>query len=695
MRKPLLAVIVGAVIGSALTWALLAPGRKPADAIGLEVVRDIVDIPKMTSATAEKHREERYESLLTIEQVYALPNEFGRAEALYALAGRVDSAGVQNLIFEANRIADPEDRAGALNILFFRLTELDPESALALARTDSLRGDRAHEQRVWIAWARRDLDAALFAAKTQTSIMHSISAAQNLYAAFGYMGNATTERIEEELDIGPDRTTRARFLYQMADRSPAEAIAYINAMEPGTRQQEFISWLAYHLAQFNPAAAEGFSDLFAKASNQQTFRSIVRSRAAQADPRETLERMLASGENIQRSSEFHSAIRSLAAADLEAAMQYFERIRSPDARMSLGGVIGSEYAKKDPIAALAWATANDSGGYPRLQMQVLAQIAVDDPELAFSEALAIRNSGHRSSLMSNVIRAAARKDPAIAIALIEQVDNPARRREASSSLVNHWIRTDPDAAIAWIQEHDEQTANELMASAVMMITRSDLDSAIRILPRVSGPQVQNMRVQVAQRIAQQRSAAEAQSFIRQFEGQEGYRQLQGAVIGGIAQSDPVGAKLLADQLPRGAERDAALAQIIRHRAATRPREAIAWLDSIDSEVQQGAATASIATSWYQQDPLAASRWVGDLPRGSQRDDAIMRMARHFRDVTAAEQALIDSIEDSEKRGRAQLSQITHIMRRDPAKARKMLSEIDIPNYQRQQYEQMLNQMQGL
>ena len=35
------------------------------------------------------------------------------------------------------------------------------------------------------------------------------------------------DRIELELGIKPDRSTRGRFLYLMADRSPAEAVAYI------------------------------------------------------------------------------------------------------------------------------------------------------------------------------------------------------------------------------------------------------------------------------------------------------------------------------------------------------------------------------------------------------------------------------------------------------------------------------------
>ena len=73
----------------------------------------------------------------SIEEVVALPTEFARSSALYAIAGRSDSADVQNLIFEANRIADDEERVRLLGILFFRLAETDPRSALALARKPS------------------------------------------------------------------------------------------------------------------------------------------------------------------------------------------------------------------------------------------------------------------------------------------------------------------------------------------------------------------------------------------------------------------------------------------------------------------------------------------------------------------------------------------------------------------------------
>ena len=251
MARIIAALIDGVVLG---ILAMLATARfgPSANQSPDEIVRDIVDVPKMAQAVAEKHRDEQYASLTSVEEVIALPTEFAHSEALYVLAGRSDSAGVQKLIFEANRIGDDAERVSLLNILFFRLAETDPLSALALARTGYFNAIKSIERTVWRAWARKDFEDALFAAKTQTSIAHQNSSAQSPYAAFGYMGNETTERIEAELGIGPDRSSRGRYLYQLADRSPAEAIAFINGLERGTEQRENVSWLASLLADRIP-----------------------------------------------------------------------------------------------------------------------------------------------------------------------------------------------------------------------------------------------------------------------------------------------------------------------------------------------------------------------------------------------------------------------------------------------------------
>ena len=169
MSRTMTALIGGALLGILGTLAadrLSSSGNQLADAI----IRDIVAVPVMAQAVAEKHRVEPYVNLTSVEEVIALPTEFARSAAFYALAGRSDSAAVQNLIFEADRIADDVERIDVLNILFFRLTEIDPQSALAIARTDNFKAIKSIERTVWRAWARRDFEEALFEARIQTSI---------------------------------------------------------------------------------------------------------------------------------------------------------------------------------------------------------------------------------------------------------------------------------------------------------------------------------------------------------------------------------------------------------------------------------------------------------------------------------------------------------------------------------------------
>ena len=203
----------GALLGALATYGLIrlpAPAPAPTFSPEPEIVRDIVDVPKVSVPEAEKLRAEQYVGLTTIEDIYALPSEFGRAEALYILAGRSDSGEIQSLLFDANRIANEQDRQGAVNILFFRLAELDSQSALAMARTPEFASERRYEARVWATWGRADLDEALAAAKSQSSHKHRNAAAQSLFSAFGYMGNDITDYIEEELDIKPNSVNKLK-----------------------------------------------------------------------------------------------------------------------------------------------------------------------------------------------------------------------------------------------------------------------------------------------------------------------------------------------------------------------------------------------------------------------------------------------------------------------------------------------------
>ncbi|MFQ5608822.1 MAG: hypothetical protein ACE5F8_00970 [Woeseiaceae bacterium] len=695
MTRQIAFLAFGALGGAILTWLLVSADGEPVTQPAIpEPVRDIVNVPKVSIARAEEHRAEQYAGLATIEEISALPTAFGRAEALYILAGRSDSAEVQRLLFDANRIADEQDRSASIGILFFRLAELDPDSALALARTAEFSGDRRHEARVWVSWGRRDLDGALFAAKTRTSERQRKGAAQNLYSAYGYMGNEITDRIEQELDAPPDRTTRTKFLHQLADRSPAEAIAFINGMEAGALQDEFVYGLARYLAQEDPTFAAGFGELFENEMFRAMFKRTVAMNAASENPRETLDRILAEGSIGRHRNQARSAISALANKDLDAALHYFSQIRSEDERRNLGWSIAEQYAKKDPAAAMAWARENDKGERWGMLMQVLVQIAATDPQLALDEAQKISNNSQRNNLLQNLFSQTVQLNPERATAMLDSIENSKDKRAVASGMIGSWMRTDLDAAVNWVLQQDDELVTQLMPHVSGMLPRMDLEAAIRMIPRLEGDQSRQLRTEIAQRIAINRSAADAQAFIQQYEGQDGYSQLQTAVINGVARSDPYLAKQMAGQLASEAERDQAYAEVVRQHARQSPQEAASWLTSIRSDNQRGAAARAVAQQWYGNDSLSALRWVESLPVGLARDSAIMGMARHFGELTQQQQRLLDSIEDESMRGQAQLQTIRQLMRSNPAEARKRLAEIDIPNYQRQQYEEYIRRAGG-
>lgn len=689
MARILAALIGGLLLGAAVTYTLVA--RDEPGAAADEVVRDIVDLPKMTDVVVEQHRDDGFERLSTIEDVFSLPTDFTRAEALYALAGRSDAAAVQNLIFDANRIADDIEREAALGILFYRLAEEDPESALAVARTEYFRGVKSIEQTVWRAWARKDFEDALFAAKTQTTLGHQNSAAQSLYVAFGYMGNEITDRIEAELGISPDRSARGRYLYRLADDSPATAIAFINNHERGTEQQEYVSWLAYYVSLRDPVAALGYADLFRVDSDARRYKSIIDSNVARENPQATIERLLAGGGNMRRNNEFYSAISALTSTDIDAAKQYFEQARSAEDRQTIGSAIATQLARTDPAEALRWARENDRPSHAYLEATVLAAIAETEPQLALAEAMNIQSPQARSNAISSIIQQVSRNNPADAAAYLDQIVNSQQRQEAAQQLAFSWMRRDPDAALDWVLSQDSEISAPLLSQAGYMLMRTDLDAAIRVLPRIDDEHQESWRQQIAQQLATNRSPGEAQNFIQQFQGQPGYDQLQASLIAGVAQSDTMMAKQLADQLANGDARDRAYVQVVAQRAQTNPTEAAGWISGIADEHMRGTATAQLAQQWYANDPVLATRWVSNLPSGPARDQAIVQLSYQWREPTDEQMELIAGIEDRDKRSQAKIRRIYNLVRSNPARARELLQDQDISDQHRTQVESMLSQ----
>ena len=693
MYKALIIAAVAFLAGAVATFALVKvdgamPGPKRAASKVIE------NVPTLSRAAAESHRDSRYSSIHSIEDTLALPGDFAQTEALYALAGRSDSGQVQNLIFQANGIADPSDRRTALDILFSRLTELDPRSALALSRSDEFRVERHIEASVWHSWGKLNLDEALAGAVALASSFDRNLAAQALYAAYDYQGNDTTDYIERALGIPPNGSTRAAYLSRLAERDPAEAVAAINAMAAPAQRHESAAYLGRHMGRLSGTAATRHADLFSDQGLRQAYRHAVAAAAAEADPETILEELLAGRQSMEQTMEAHSALQILASRDVEKALGYLDRIGNPQHRAMLANAIGPAFAQTDPDRALAWAVEIDRGMHSGLVSGVLAAIASTRPEKALSEAQRLPNARQRQQALSMIAMTMSHRDPQQAVALLDHIDRPDDRKSVAQNIANMWLQSDPDAALSWVLQRDRNERDTMLSRAAHILAQSDLDSAMRWLPRLDERSQTLWRAQIASNLASQRSPAEALQFISRHEGSEDYPQLLASAINGIAQTDVHAALQMTDRVPEGPARDGLLSGLVQRYSYQDPEHAATMLNSISNDAHRSQATRMLVMAWSHRDPGGAEHWAEKLPRGADRDDAVMQLASNWDELTPSRRLLLNSIGSLEKRKQALMMSVQRIAQSDPQQAERLMREMDLTDDERQQLQQGISLMRA-
>lgn len=694
MPKLVTVLFAGLLAGIAATWFVMRAEKAPA---ADEVVRDLVATETVTTDVAEQHRSEGYRALGTIADVLALPRRFDQLEALYALAGRSDAAATQALIFEANRIAEPVQRAEVLDGLFIRLTELDAQSALALARTEYFRGDRDIEDTIWAAWSRRSLDDALFAAATQPNDRLRHAAAQSLYKAFGDDGNATTRRIEEELAIPPDLETRGRYVRRLADRSVPAAIDYLNAMTMSFDKLDLTLRFANYLSIVNPEAALANVERIEDVTHRTRVRNILEAAVARNDPLGVIERVIGEGGNPGRSAQFRHAMTALAANDMDQAIALFEGATGAEARLAIGSTIASIMAGKDPDAAIEWVKANQHSPteqfpYSSIELSLLNSLARHDPARAVVEAQSLVEPMRQPRLLRALFNSMGFQDARSAVGLVGLVEDREAREQVEVYLAQSWMQRDTEAALDWVLGLGEERAAKILAQTRGLDMTQDLDAAMRYLPRLPADYQRQARRQIAERLAMSRSVADAQAFVRQFESEPDYAELQASLIEGVVRNDPTLAVQMADGIGDTRARDAAYLAIVRNLANSDPRQAADWLDRIGDESTRLTGISEVARLWANRDIDEAVQWAKSQPSGPGRDDAVGQVARQWE--SGGEQALelAGTIENEFKRGQAQIWIVIRLAGDDPDRASEMIGQLDLSPSMREQANQWLVQI---
>lgn len=651
--------------------------------------RTIGSVPAMSSDEAAAHRSDRYAEIASIEQLMGLPGHFARMEALYAIAGRAGSADVQDLVFQADKIADHSDRRDVLLVLFARLTELDVESALALTRMPPFAADPGYEQEVWRRWGERDLDAALRHAAGLEPARRNF-AAQALLASQGYWGNERTARIAERLGVQPDKRTRSARLDELARNDPAAAVEYVHGIESPLHRRQAAAHLGLLLGREGLAAASLHAAAFTDPLLRNAFEDAAAQAAAEVDPAGTLERLLAQG-NALPSSRLAAVFAAVAGQDAGQALTWYERVEDPRQRLVVGLALAEQLARADPHRALAWASEFEGEPESGIYRQVVATLAETDPALALADAGRLGDSQHRMFAIMTIAHVLSEQDPRRAVALLDGIESPEQRDMLVQTIGMNWLQRDPEAALGWMLTADVGNRANLLAQAGATLVQRDLDAAIRLLPRLDKQEATTWRQQIAARIAAERSVAQAQSFIAQYQGSPEYPQLMAAVIQGVSRNDAAAALSMLADLPDGEQRWMLYRSVFMQYTEQDPRRAAAAVVAMNGEhAERAHLVQQVVSRWASSDPAAAERFADTLPPGSQRDGAIQGAAGQWSEITPSRRRMLESIGDPETRKQAVAMSVFRALREDPESAERILQAIDLPAEDKEEIRQQLD-----
>lgn len=687
MRRLILGFVIGAVGGGVATWMWF--DDPPLSAAPPVVIRDIRDVPRMSEQEAATHREHRFASLTTVEQILALPSDFDQTEALYVIAGRSNSAQLQHLIDQANRVADASDRRAGLGILFARLSDIDPQSALAMAGRMPYAAEQSIEASVWRSWGRLDLAAALQAASELTPLSRKSRAAQAIYGAYGYAGNDITEHIEAVLGVKPGRRVLSLYVQSLAAESAQSAIDYLNDMRPGNGQASVAWALGDYLGRTLPMQAEGYVNMLKHVQARSSFERGIMRAIASVDPAALVERYLADPTSRKYNAELGNALTQLAATDLDQAMRYFDVAQSRQTRLIFGGSIIKALARDDPQRAIEWASQNDTSLEQNLYQQAILVVAEVHPEVALEAANRMTDSPRRSSIFAGIIGTMARSDPMLALGALEQLPAGRDKQQAAQTVLATWVQADAAAAVDWALSNRESYDADLLRSLSNVLIRQDPDAAILVLPRLDEQTANEWLLRIVSTLARTRSVAAAESFMRQHKNSPMYTQMQAALIPQVARSDLATAKIMADSMVSGHQRDNVYAQLVSQAARSNPQQARVWLESIESEQGRASAVAGFVRTWAQSDAAAASRWVNGLAAGKMRDQAITSLIGSTKEIGNEQFALINDINDDNLRLQAAMGAILRSARNDPRRANEILNKVRLNELQRTEVKKML------
>lgn len=287
--------------------------------------------------------------------------------------------------------------------------------------------------------------------------------------------------------------------------------------------------------------------------------------------------------------------------DAETTNGLLSQVPAGHARREVLHRLANYWAKLDPQAAAAWASALEGSDRRHALEAVLHSWADADPAAAANYVVQLPVSEQNLHLVHAMGHKWAESDHAAAMrwALIQA--DPSLRGRAMGGVVSSWSDTDPAGAAAFAASIESQFERK------------------RVL-------------EVAARRWASKDPVEALEWAQALPAEDRQQTIR-AILRELAERDPTRAAAAYQDLTAALPAEPQSARDFRHMAqeiaslwsSTAPREAAVWSTQLPEGAIRHGAVASVAEQWLQIDPVAAGEWILQLPEGSTRDAGAERI----------------------------------------------------------------------
>lgn len=281
----------------------------------------------------------------------------------------------------------------------------------------------------------------------------------------------------------------------------------------------------------------------------------------------------------------------------------------------------------------------------------------EDYQAAVSSMMDNFDPRSRGRELSLVMNEWAKRDPLAALAAAGKVSDWPGKYAASAALQT-WAKSDPLAAKSWALEHgkdmNKDDGNYYMVAVIGAMAKSDLTTAAAWAQEQPRSRARgDMMEKILDGFTKQRGTAAATEWASALEAGPFKDGVTRRLADRLSEKDPLQAATWISALPPGETRGGAMAELMDNWAHKDPNAAGLWLKNYQPSPETDEPRQTFAWNIRESDPESALAWAGTISDPKMRDRSMVDLLRDWkkRDQKGAQDYMVKNKwpEDSVKK----------------------------------------------